>query len=220
MSLQWTFIAAFLYGEIAVVFLLITPFISAKMWNALFKSRFLKSIAAQSNIYFTVMIAVLVLFFLDSIREMMKYSNLREHEVEHAHLDAEMQHSMKMFRAQRNFYIAGFALFLWLVIRRLVTLISYQANLMASNEATLKQAQNASAAAAAAMEGRSDDGTNSTNEIQELKKKLDIKEKDLTRANKDRDTMKIQADNLAKQYDELCDEHARCTRPTAPSKDD
>lgn len=44
----------------------------------------------------------------------------------HQHLNVEMQGSMRLFRAQRNFYISGFALFLSLVIRRLVTLISTQ----------------------------------------------------------------------------------------------
>ena len=29
------------------------------------------------------------------------------------HLDAEMQAHMRLFRAQRNFYISGFSLFLW-----------------------------------------------------------------------------------------------------------
>lgn len=33
----------------------------------------------------------------------------------HAHLDREMQGSMRLFRAQRNFYISGFSLFLALV---------------------------------------------------------------------------------------------------------
>ena len=58
---------------------------------------------------------ILVLLFVDSIREMRKYSVGREeHGVDHGHLDAELQYSMKLFRAQRNFYIAGFALFLCL----------------------------------------------------------------------------------------------------------
>lgn len=53
--------------------------------------------------------------FVDAIREMRKYSVGREeHGVDHGHLDAELQYSMKLFRAQRNFYIAGFALFLCL----------------------------------------------------------------------------------------------------------
>lgn len=45
---------------------------------------------------------------------MRKHSVGRELEIEHGHLDSELQHSMKLFRAQRNFYIAGFALFLCL----------------------------------------------------------------------------------------------------------
>jgi len=220
MSLQWTFIAAFLYGEIAIVFLLITPFISAKWWNRLFKSRFLLAFTAQANLYFTVMISVLILFFLDSIREMMKYGNLREHEIDHAHLDAEMQHSMKMFRAQRNFYIAGFALFLWLVIRRLVTLISCQANLMANSEASMKQAQSASKAAEQILAGQTSDGANNDNQVKELKANITDMKKQLEKANKDRDAMKSQSENLAKQYDELCDQHSKCATPSAPSKDD
>ncbi|XP_003746019.1 B-cell receptor-associated protein 31 [Galendromus occidentalis] len=216
MSIQWTLIAAFLYGEIAVVLLLIIPFISPKMWNYFFKSRFLRSLAAQSNTYFTVIIGILTLFFIDSLREMARYSSLRHHEIEHSHLDAEMQQSMKMFRAQRNFYIAGFALFLWMVIRRLVTLISFQANLMASNEATLKQAQNAAAAASRAMDG----GTNSSNEIKELEEQLEKQSKELAKAIKDRDAMKTQSENLAKQYDDLCNLHAKCADASGSRKDD
>lgn len=44
---------------------------------------------------------------------MMLVSEAGEHA--HQHLDAEMQGSMRLFRAQRNFYISGFALFLSLV---------------------------------------------------------------------------------------------------------
>lgn len=59
----------------------------------------------------------------------------------------ELQHSMRLFRAQRNFYIAGFSIFLTLVIRRLVILISTQAQLLAQSEASLRQAQSATTAA-------------------------------------------------------------------------
>lgn len=54
---------------------------------------------------------------------------------------------MRLFRAQRNFYIAGFSIFLTLVIRRLVILISTQAQLLAQSEASLRQAQSATTAA-------------------------------------------------------------------------
>lgn len=58
-----------------------------------------------------------------------------------------MQHSMRMFRAQRNFYISGFAIFLVLVIRRLVILISNQAEMAAESEAVKRQAVSATSAA-------------------------------------------------------------------------
>lgn len=54
---------------------------------------------------------------------------------------------MRLFRAQRNFYISGFSIFLTLVIRRLVILISAQAQLLAQSEASMRQAQSASSAA-------------------------------------------------------------------------
>lgn len=54
---------------------------------------------------------------------------------------------MRLFRAQRNFYISGFSIFLTLVIRRLVILISSQAQLLAQSEASMRQAQSATVAA-------------------------------------------------------------------------
>lgn len=61
--------------------------------------------------------------------------------------DLGMQQSMRLFRAQRNFYISGFTIFLTLVIRRLVILISDQATLLAQSEASMRQAQSATSAA-------------------------------------------------------------------------
>lgn len=54
---------------------------------------------------------------------------------------------MRLFRAQRNFYISGFALFLSLVIRRLCSLISSLASMQATSEAALKQAASATTTA-------------------------------------------------------------------------
>ena len=114
MSLQWALIAGFLYTEIGIVLLLLLPVISPARWQKIFRSRFLKSLSNQASVYFTVLLAVLCLFLLDAIREMRKYSSGHEpgHDA-HQHLDAEMQTNMRLFRAQRNFYISGFALFLW-----------------------------------------------------------------------------------------------------------
>ncbi len=64
MSLHWTLIAGFLYAEIAVIVLLLLPFLSNRTWNKLFKSRFLMGLEKQLIYYFYVVVAILVLFFL------------------------------------------------------------------------------------------------------------------------------------------------------------
>lgn len=75
-----------------------------------------------------------------------------------------MQGSMRLFRAQRNFYISGFALFLSLVIRRLVILISDQANLQAQSEASMRQAQSATTAAKSLLAHQGEAAQNDSNE--------------------------------------------------------
>lgn len=72
-------------------------------------------------------------------------------EVSSERLDLGMQHSVRLFRAQRNFYISGFSIFLVLVIRRLIILISDQASLIAQSQASMGQAQSATLAARTLM---------------------------------------------------------------------
>ncbi|XP_068906297.1 B-cell receptor-associated protein 31 isoform X2 [Tenebrio molitor] len=210
MSLQWTLIAGFLYIEIAIVLLLVLPVASPKRWNAFFKSRFLQGLQRQAGMYFLILLAILVLFLLDAIREMRKYS----HTEEHSHLDREMQGSMRLFRAQRNFYISGFALFLSLVIRRLVILISSQAALLAQSEASMRQAQSATTAAKSLLAQRGEIAQNDSNEahdkeVTDLKNKLKELEDQLATEVKDKTALKKQSDNLAKEYDRLAEEHSK-----------
>jgi len=92
MSLQWTLIAGFLYIEVAIVLLLVLPVASPTRWQKFFKSRFLQSLNNQASIYFVVLLGVLVLFLLDAIREMRKYStNLDHTDHHHPSLNVEMQ---------------------------------------------------------------------------------------------------------------------------------
>lgn len=49
---------------------------SASKWNRFFKSKFLAAISRQAQIYFYLVIGVLVIFLLEAIREMRKYSNM------------------------------------------------------------------------------------------------------------------------------------------------
>ena len=55
-----------------------------------------------------------IVHFIDSIRELRKYAGVEMTDLKTP--QAEVQAHMKQFRSQRNFYIAGFALFLWLYV--------------------------------------------------------------------------------------------------------
>ncbi|XP_012149528.1 B-cell receptor-associated protein 31 isoform X2 [Megachile rotundata] len=232
MSLQWTLIAGFLYAEIVVVLLLVLPIFSPTRWQKLFKSRFLQSLSNRASFYFLILLAILVLFLLDAIREMRKYSS-PEHS-DHGHLDAEMQGNMRLFRAQRNFYISGFALFLSLVIRRLVTLISTQATLLAQSAAAMRQAQSATTTAKSLLSQKTtgESAQNDSNEahdkvLSDLKnqiKELQVKNQDLenqlTKEKKDKEALKSQAESLAKEYDRLSDEHGKLVHSDGDKKSD
>ncbi|XP_044736127.1 B-cell receptor-associated protein 31 isoform X2 [Chrysoperla carnea] len=227
MSLQWAIIAGFLYVEIAIVLLLVLPVASPKRWSAFFKSRFLQAIGKQAGIYFIVLLAVLVLFLLDAIREMKKYSS-PDHSTDghgHLHLDAEMQGNMRLFRAQRNFYISGFSLFLSLVIRRLILLISTQASLLAQAEASMRQAQNASTAARTLMAQHGEEAQNSSNEahdkqVSALKGLITDLEEKLEKEKKNSSALKSQAESLNKEYDRLTSEYSKLQKSITASGGD
>jgi len=144
---------------------------------------------------------------------MRKYSSVPEGG--EVHLNVEMQHSMRLFRAQRNFYISGFSIFLVLVIRRLVTLISAQANLLAQSEASMKQAQSATAAARNLLADKSTEKAKEASEDKTLGELTQLRERvqeltaSLNREKKDKEALKSQAESLNKEYDRLTDEYSK-----------
>ncbi|XP_046446235.1 B-cell receptor-associated protein 31-like [Daphnia pulex] len=223
MSFQWGLIATFLYIEIAVVFLLLLPFISAQRWNKLFKSSFLRGLGQQVHIYFYVILAFLVLCLFDAIREMRKYDVTHDgkaKEQQHQHLEQELRNSMVLFRAQRNFYITGFSLFLIFVIRRLMTLLAAQATLAATSEAAMRQATSASKAAEELMSQK--DKSASDENVKEAEEKISLLEKELADAKKERsqavkdlEAFKSQSEGVAREYDRLAEEHSKLVKKLA-----
>jgi len=224
MSIHWTLIAGFLYAEIGVILLLLVPFISTRMWHKVFKSRFLRGLESQLIYYFYVLVAILILFFLDAIREMQKYSaeETQQKTVGMSHLDTQMQMHMRLFRAQRNFYIAGFALFLCLVIKRLVGLISANAGLQAEKEAAMKQAESASRTAEMLIndKGVGALASGDSGSVDELKEALAEAKKDAESARKNVESMKSQSEALAKEYDRLMEEKDKLERKVAIMPED
>ena len=122
------------------------------------------------------------------------------------HFLLQMQMHMRLFRAQRNFYISGFALFLCLVIRKMVTLMMTNAVLEVEKEAAIKQASSASKAAEALMDSASGAADS------KAEKALKEKDEELKKALKNVESMKIQSENLAKEYDRLMEEKDKLER--------
>jgi len=219
MSLQWSLVAGFLYSEIVVLIILLLPIISPQRWNKIFRSKILHSLGAQTALYWYGLFGLLLLLFLDAVREMRKYSSEEYDLLENP--KAEMQAHMKLFRAQRNFYISGFALLLSAIIRRITTLLSMQAGLMAENEAALKQAASASKAASAMLDQQSADSKGSgkkagaSDEVAKMQTQINTLKEDLAASIRDKDVLKSQAENVNKEYDRLMSEHEKLQKKLA-----
>ncbi|XP_062855299.1 B-cell receptor-associated protein 31 [Trichomycterus rosablanca] len=233
MGLQWTAVASFLYTEVFLVLLLCIPFISPTRWHRLFKSRLVVTVTAYANTTFIFIIAVLIFLLIDAFREVRKYSAAEKFDL--SKNPAAVEHVyMKLFRAQRNEYIAGFALLLCLLLRRLTSLLSQQASLLASNEAFQKQAESASDAARKYLEeneklheklkeagqevpeagskvkgGVEEEYKALKQEVKQLKDELDATKKALQKSDGDVKAMKKQAENLTVEYDRLLEEHSK-----------
>ncbi|CAB1345794.1 unnamed protein product [Coregonus sp. 'balchen'] len=70
------------------------------------------------NKFFLAMIIILIVLFFDAVREVRKYSGAGNSKDANLHPNMFDNLNMKLFRAQRNLYISGFSLFLWLPRQR------------------------------------------------------------------------------------------------------
>ncbi|VDI43112.1 B-cell receptor-associated protein 31-like isoform X2 [Mytilus galloprovincialis] len=220
-GILWSGIAGYLYVEITIAVILMLPFVSAQRWQKIFRSNLIKKIESYSHIYFNVLIAILSLVFLESIREMRKYNNALEEVDLKNNRESELAAQVKLFRAQRNFYISGFALFMWFILKRLITQTAKQALLEAECEASQKQAKQASAAAQRLLDQadntsnkKKEDGdvTEEKSVAQQLDKTKEdlVKTKmDLKKAVSDLEAVRKQAEGTNREYDRLMKEHTK-----------
>ncbi|XP_038833554.1 tRNA-dihydrouridine(20a/20b) synthase [NAD(P)+]-like [Salvelinus namaycush] len=223
MTLQWTAVALFLYVEIGVLLILCLPFISATRWQCIFQLRIWNKMARFWNKFFLAMIIILIVLFLDALREVRKYSgagnsmdaNLHPNMFDHLH--------MKLFRAQRNLYISGFTLFLWLVLRRVITLInqlatesgttaSLQTKAECANQTAKKYMEDNELLKQTLMYGKGDKATAEGNELlrsegEKLRGELKGSEEALKKSQSEMEAMKKQSYGLTKEYDRLLNEH-------------
>merc|ERR1719230_170639 len=114
-------------------------------------------IAHHGTFLFSAFILMLLVLFTDSAWTTYKLSAIDMSGVDLRNSpQAELQAHMKLFRAERNMYMSGFSLFMLIVLRRLAMLIMRQAQVEASSQAALKQAQGASEQARKLMQENED----------------------------------------------------------------
>lgn len=211
MTLLWTLTALFLYLEMAFCLILVLPLISVTRWRSCFRSRLVSFIASYANFYFALFLFLLGIMLIDSIREIRRFSGtLSSEELRGSPLAENTQH-MKLFRAQRNFYIAGFSIFLFIILRRLIVMINNSALMEADCQAVKKQATSASAAAKMMMDEQTDIIT--LNSARASAEKLKFKESELEElaielkeSKMQQSALKSQADNNNREYDRLQEE--------------
>ncbi|KAG7455946.1 hypothetical protein MATL_G00246570 [Megalops atlanticus] len=223
MTLQWTAVALFLYVEIAVILILSLPFISPPRWQRIFKFSIWDRLAPFWNKVFLTMIIILIVLFLDAVREVRKYSGAEPSKEAKLHPNMFDHLHMKLFRAQRNLYISGFSLFLWLVMRRVVTLINQLATCIGTGSALQTQVESANQAAKKYMEDnehlkralemervekKSAEGAEVLRrEVQKLKVELETAENALKKSRAEVEAMRRQSQGLTQEYDRLLKEH-------------
>lgn len=228
MTLQWAAVATFLYAEIGLILIFCLPFIPPQRWQKIFSFSIWGKIASFWNKAFLTIIVLLIVLFLDAVREVRKYSSTSV--IEKSSISrpgAHEQTQMKLFRSQRNLYISGFSLFFWLVLRRLVTLITQLAKEL-SNKGVLKtQAENTNKAAQKFMDeneklklllkGKSTEEENTlelenkklVEDQEKLKTELKKTSDALSKAQNEVITIKMQSERLSKEYDRLLREHSK-----------
>ncbi|XP_058272881.1 B-cell receptor-associated protein 29-like isoform X2 [Hemibagrus wyckioides] len=230
MTLQWTAVAFFLYLEIGILLLLCLPFVTAQRWQTIFNLNVWNQVAWLWKRGFLAMIIILIVLFLDAVREVRKYSGTQINKESKMYSNMFDHVHMKLFRSQRNLYISGFALLLWLVMRRVITLISQLADAANTNSALQVQIEDANQAAQKYTEEseqlkqalnhssgdeRTAQGNNRLREeVTQLTQEIKTSAEALNRSKSEAEAIKKQTEALARDYDQLLQSQNQLQRRT------
>ncbi|KAG9490041.1 B-cell receptor-associated protein 29 [Eleutherodactylus coqui] len=227
MTFQWTAVALFLYGEVGVILIFCIPFISPSRWKKIFRYQLWSKISSYWNKAFLSIIVILIVLFLDAVREVRKYSVNSEVDKSAKLYASTYDHlHMKLFRAQRNLYISGFSLFLWLVLRRVTNLIVQLATETESCDALKAQVEKNNEAAKKYMEDNEHlkkvlDSSKANDKEQKLKRENETLQHEIEKGKEELRRMaeslsksqaevlalKKQSEGLTREYDRLITEH-------------
>ena len=170
----------------------------------------LMSTVGRPLMYF---LSLVVLTWLFATREMVRQQSEYAEVKMHADLGIKLQHEAKMHRAQRDFYLSGFAALLLGVIVQLYRLLKEVNQLEATKAAMTKQAEGAAAAYKAANADKEDmarqlraGGGGGEEQAAALRNKVASAESAREVAEKSAEALKKQAEGLSAEYARLARE--------------
>jgi len=215
-SIQWTAVALIMYVEIFLCLILLLPWIPPKWFKSFFQSRPVLVIRRYTHIYSTIIIAVLILFFFDSIREVRKYCHVDVSKGGYGGTSAEADSlaQMRSFYAQRNLFISGFSLLFYLMLKRLVSLVSNAANLEIVSDVATKHAETAEETARTLIE--SEDTDEQVKKLTLIVQKL---EKERDSATLENNGLKDKIVDLQMEYEKVC-QHMKACESGGSKKDE
>ncbi|NXF71548.1 BAP29 protein, partial [Sclerurus mexicanus] len=208
-------------------------------WQKIFMIPLWSKMAVFWNKMFLTIIVLLIVLFLDAFREVRKYSSIHVNEKAANINSSAFDHiQMKLFRSQRNLYLSGFSLFLWLVLRRTITLLTQLAKEMTSHAALETQVNDATEAAKKYMaenerlqealsgkgRGKNKESTEATQEklkeeVERLKEELQKTSTAFQKAKTEVAAVKRQSDSVRREYDHLMKEYERLQQSVNKAED-
>ncbi|NWR84322.1 BAP29 protein, partial [Furnarius figulus] len=208
-------------------------------WQKIFMIPLWSKMAVFWNKMFLTIIVLLIVLFLDAFREVRKYSSIHVNEKAANINSSAFDHiQMKLFRSQRNLYLSGFSLFLWLVLRRTITLLTQLAKEMTSHAALETQVNDATEAAKKYMaenerlqealsgrgSGKNKESAEATQEklkqeVEHLKEELQKTSTAFHKAKTEVAAVKKQSDSVRREYDHLMKEYERLQQSVNKAED-
>ncbi|NXQ28671.1 BAP29 protein, partial [Alaudala cheleensis] len=211
-------------------------------WQKIFMFPLWSKMAVFWNKMFLTIIVLLIVLFLDAVREVRKYSSVHVNEKAANVNSSAFDHiQMKLFRSQRNLYLSGFSLFLWLVLRRTVTLLTQLAKEMASHAALETQVNDATEAAKKYMaenkrlqealsglsgkgDGKKKETADATEEklkeeVEQLKAELQKTSNAFHKAKTEVAAVRKQSEGLRREYDNLMKEYEQLQQSLNKAED-
>ncbi|KAI7896435.1 B-cell receptor-associated protein 31-like-domain-containing protein [Mucor mucedo] len=207
MAIYYALTFGILVTEMVTFGLLVLP-LPSRWRHAMLKFALGSPAMAKAMYFFKIIFGFIFVLFIDTISRLQRIDSEVEGEQHHHDYSYETSIKAKKFYAQRNLYLTGFTLFLSLILERTSALVLE----LLQREEELKKAKTQTA-----------DVTKDQQRLidmeDDFKKKVDVLNvqiKELKRENLDYETLKKQADQQAKEYNRLADEHNKLERLSTP----